>query len=164
MRPSAKASNLEVAWVPPENYHLTLKYLGWCRLAVLELLKDELSTLLAKDSSFEIRMRGVGAFPAEKKARVFWVGLERGERELAALAKKIDEAMAEFGFEPEKRAFVPHVTLGRFRKVGDATNLVLPFSDQNVRGGRVERITLYESFQGPKGTHYHRHAHWPLAW
>src|SRR5512139_1568460 len=101
----------EVRWVRAAGLHVTLKFLGWVAPARLEQVHATLSTAVAEQPPLPVRARGLGAFPSWRRPRVLWVGLEA--EGLAALAARVDEAMSRLGFEPEKRAFTPHITLGR---------------------------------------------------
>jgi RNA 2',3'-cyclic 3'-phosphodiesterase len=100
----------EPRWVRPESMHVTLKFVGEKTAEVVEEIKQALGTIRA--SAIEISFRGYGFFPTAKAPRVFWIGISAGP-ELAALAKSVDEAVAEFGVSREEHAFSPHLTLAR---------------------------------------------------
>src|SRR5437879_5853282 len=99
-------------WVHPEGLHLTLKFLGNVADEKRSAIEDRLKSIRA--SRFSLSVQHVGAFPNPRSPRVLWVGIE-STSELPALAEQIDSAMAAVGFEREKRAFTPHVTLARFK-------------------------------------------------
>lgn len=99
-------------WVPPENWHVTVKFLGstWPRLVdrVLESVADVASSR----SAFRTRLEGLGSFPSARRARVLWAGLDDTDGRMAAIAGAVDEALAG-EFEPEKRPFAAHLTVAR---------------------------------------------------
>jgi RNA 2',3'-cyclic 3'-phosphodiesterase len=100
----------DARWVGPESLHVTLKFMGNKSAEQVEEIKRALTRIPA--CAPEISFRGYGFFPTSKAPRVFWVGVA-GNRQLAALAKSVDEATAALGFTQEEQAFAPHLTLAR---------------------------------------------------
>lgn len=105
-------SGLPVRWLPPENYHLTLKFLGEVPPEELDRIRDVVADVAAKSSPFKMRLSGFGAFPSLRRPRVIWVGAEPIP-EMRALKHDLEWELASLGFERELRAFHPHVTIGR---------------------------------------------------
>lgn len=102
----------DVSWVAPDKFHVTLKFLG-------DITEEQLSDVCAcvdgavrSFPPFHMSFGGLGAFPKLQKARVLWAGVEDGARELIALAKVVDDRLAQLGFEKEHK-FSAHITLGR---------------------------------------------------
>ncbi len=104
----------QLTWVRAENLHLTLKFIGHASEENLPAIRDVLSATKLH-SPLELRFRGIGFFPSEKRPRVLWVGVE-SPPELARLARDIDSALARLGFPAEERAFSPHLTLARSKE------------------------------------------------
>ena len=100
-------------WVPPENWHMTLKFLGrtWPRL--VDWVLETVRVVTAEQVPFDTSVTGLGSFPSKRRARVLWAGLDDGADRFAALAGALDAALAR-EFETEKRAFTPHLTIARF--------------------------------------------------
>ncbi|MGZ8624657.1 MAG: RNA 2',3'-cyclic phosphodiesterase [Actinomycetota bacterium] len=100
-------------WVPTRSQHVTLKFLGttWPRL--VDTVIQGVGEVAATHVPFETRVAELGAFPSARRARVLWIGLEDPAGRLAAIAAGLDEKLAK-DFEPEKRAFTPHLTVARF--------------------------------------------------
>ncbi|HXF73971.1 MAG TPA: RNA 2',3'-cyclic phosphodiesterase [Actinomycetota bacterium] len=130
-------------WVPPENWHVTVKFLGrtWPRL--LAWVEDRVRAVAADHRPFQIRASGVGAFPSARRARVLWVGLDDPEGGLRSLARGLDAAL-EREFPPERRDFTAHLTVAR-----SEPPLALPedFARTELRSEpfEVRALVLYRS-------------------
>jgi RNA 2',3'-cyclic 3'-phosphodiesterase len=98
-------------WVPRENMHVTLKFLGrtWPRLADWVPAQVEAAALAV--SPFLARLRGVGSFPSAKRGRALWAAFEDADP-IAGLAADIERSLAA-EFPAEKRPFHPHLTVAR---------------------------------------------------
>jgi RNA 2',3'-cyclic 3'-phosphodiesterase len=103
----------DVAWTPPQNLHLTLKFLGSVLPEGVASLADSLAGIAATQPAFEVAFRGVGAFPSANRPRVLWVGAAADP--LVQLAGAVEVASIAVGVAPETRPYHPHVTLGRVR-------------------------------------------------
>jgi len=109
VRPLSRA----VAWVPAQNLHLTLKFLGEQtdgRLAEAVLALEEAA---AGRAAFAITLHGLGAFPGMERARVLWVGVAEGALEVRALQSQVEAVLERRGFTRESRPWHPHLTIGR---------------------------------------------------
>ena len=99
-------------WVPPEQIHLTLAFLGEVEETAVGHLHDELSRI--RIPSFKLRPAGTGCFPGRQRARVLWVGLEP-EPHLRDLAAAVQSVLLACGIPQEERPFSPHITLARLK-------------------------------------------------
>lgn len=102
-----------IRWVPPRNVHLTLKFLGETPEQDVPRLEAALERVCLGRRAFDLALEGVGAFPSTNKARTSWVGAGEGSEPLRTLAEGVESALRDLGFEPEKRPFHPHATVGR---------------------------------------------------
>lgn len=100
-------------WRPPENFHLTLSFIGEADRHGFGAAIDALSAIEAP--SFELRLSGVGFF-GDKQPRTLWAGVEPSPA-LDHLQAKTERALRRAGFDLEKRKFKPHVTLAYLRNV-----------------------------------------------
>ncbi len=103
-----------IRWLPPANFHLTLKFLGDIDEARVEPIAAALERDLCPFSCFTINAKGLGVFPDLKRPRILWVGLVGDE--LNVLASRVEKTLIPFGFAAERRAFAPHLTVGRWRE------------------------------------------------
>jgi len=164
----AQMGDVPVRWVPAENMHLTLKFLGDVSLANLDLLTDIIRSEAAERDEMVISLGGVGAFPHPRRPRVIWAGVE-APPELEMLQRCIERETARIGYPPEERPFSPHITLGRVsrgaapaevRAVGD----VLQANKVGFLGvARLKEVHLYRSDLQRGGAVYTRMFSAPLG-
>jgi len=149
----SKDAGLDLKWVAPTNYHVTLKFLGWTRDEAIAAIVDGLQTALAGVSPFRFRTARLGAFPSLEKASVVWAGVD-DPAPLTEVASRIETACEGLGFAREKRGFHPHVTLARLRETRAVKELVLPLSEQMFSDSRCDGVTLFESETKSSGSVY----------
>jgi 2'-5' RNA ligase len=139
-----------VRWVPPENLHVTLRFLGDIPPAQVPVLAGALAEIAAGQSPFRLRLGRVAGFPSARRPRV--ISCEVGPRApLEQLAEAVEQAVAKLGFEPEQRRFRPHLTLGRVR---DRIRAHPPVTAPVTAAGEaqsVDAITLFRSRLGRSG-------------
>lgn len=150
-----------IRWVPVDNIHLTLKFLGDVSLANLEMLKKILHSEVGRHHSFEMSVGELGAFPTLRRPRVIWIGVE-APPELMAIQTGIEDETARLGYAREERPFSPHLTMGRVSRNAtsqDAHRIseVLGSYKAGFLGAtRVQMVHLYRSDLQPGGAVYSR--------
>lgn len=136
--------------VPPEQMHLTLKFIGEVESGLVADIRECLHTVRAQP--FTMRLQGVGYFPPRGAPKVVWAGVEPQEGVLR-LRNSVEKSLRDTGLPRDKKKFFPHLTLCRLKnsppkKVARflETNalLVTPYFE-------VEHFTLYSSVLTPKG-------------
>ena len=151
-----------VRWVRPEGVHLTLKFLGDIDADSVPTISEALGRCAASAAPFDLFLEGVGAFPNPRRPRVVWVGLGGGMEPLATLQQSIERELEAIGFARERRAFTPHLTLGRVRDristtqsraLSEALGVV---SVQPGVGLPVREVSLMKSDLRPSGAVYTR--------
>jgi 2'-5' RNA ligase len=142
-------------WTRPSGWHVTLKVLGstWPRL--VDEVHEAVATVARAAGPFESQLTDVGAFPSARRARVIWAGLADPEARFARLVSDLDETLVEH-FDPEKRAFTPHLTLARLTPPRDLGEFVPELPGMSVGSERfaVDGLVLYRSHLSPKGATY----------
>ena len=83
-------------WVPPENYHLTLRFIGEVESWQAQDVDDALANIRARP--FELSLRGLGTFEKAGRISALWVGVEKTEA-LAFLQAKVETALQRVGLE-----------------------------------------------------------------
>jgi 2'-5' RNA ligase len=149
----ARDAGVEIRWVAPVNYHVTLKFLGWTHVETLGPLRDGLDGVVAGMQRFSFRTARLGGFPSLDKTNVVWAGIEGGDA-LGELAGRIEGVTMPLGFPADKRAFHAHVTLGRVRETRAVRGVVLPLSEQMFGETSVDSMTLFESETKSSGSVY----------
>ncbi len=145
----------DVRWVRAEGMHVTLKFLGWVETNRLAQVHESVAAAVASAPALRVRARGLGAFPGWRRPRVLWVGLE-GEG-LAALAHTVEAAVIRLGFEPERRAFTPHITLGRVSGMRGWSRVEEVFKthlSDDFGESLIDTVTIYRSTLHPHGAVY----------
>ena len=104
-------------WVPPENLHLTLRFIGETPRHVAEEIDHALAAL--RVSTFPLTLSGTGIFNRAGRASALWAGIERREP-VEHLCRKIETALQRIGLPPERKRFQPHVTLARVDGIAEA--------------------------------------------
>jgi 2'-5' RNA ligase len=150
----ARDGGLDLKWVAPASYHLTLKYLGWTRSTALAALDDALVRAAAGQPGFTFKTARLGGFASIDKATVLWAGVEEPSGALGKLAAAIETAMVGIGYAAETRPYHPHITLARLRETRPLKDVVLPVAEQMFGDTRVDAITLFESETKPSGSVY----------
>jgi len=154
-----------VRWVPRENLHVTLQFLGDVDASRVPELERVLADALREARAFPLRCASFGTFPSRGVPRVFWAGLDQGVKELAALASLVERALLPGGFvSPSDRPFRAHVTLGRSRGSRGLERLVAAGKEW-VPSGNVHTLAearLVESRLEPRGAVYAPVARFPL--
>ncbi len=105
-----------VRWIPPENLHLTLKFLGDVEQAIIPDIQTILDLLAARHLPITARFGGLDAFPNRRRPRIIWLGVTEGSDHLIALVKDLSRGLTKLGFDPDRKRFTPHLTLGRVKR------------------------------------------------
>ena len=142
------AAVCEGRFVPAENHHLTLAFLGEVGEAEARLAMDALDVACADVGPVPLAATGLGPFGRARDATL-WLGIEK-DPQLMGLAERVREELAARGLSFDEKDFLPHVTIARRARVprGSLGELAFPLPDE------ATRVTLFRSILEPDGARY----------
>ena len=146
-----------VRWVPHQNLHLTLKFLGDLAPEELDQASAGLGDAAAGVAPFTLVLHGLGAFPGLERPRVIWVGVAEGAKETQALQSRVEAALAQRGFVREGRPYSPHLTIGRVgnpRGLESLRTAIVRDAHQRFGTLHVSAVSLMRSDLSPGGARY----------
>jgi 2'-5' RNA ligase len=104
-----------VRWTKPEQFHLTLRFLGDVPVERVAALQEAVNAVCRGSPALRLRAQGTGFFPNARSPRVIWAGVNDGEGHLVDLQKKIEAVVRLFTKESGTERFAGHVTVGRVK-------------------------------------------------
>jgi 2'-5' RNA ligase len=107
-----------VRWTRPEQFHLTLKFLGNVDGCQTTGLTEAVQAAIRPFPALTLQMAGIGFFPDPRSPRIVWAGVHDAEQRLATLQQVVEAATAKFTSEPAVEKFSGHVTLARIKRIG----------------------------------------------
>ena len=140
-------------WVPPQNLHLTLSYIGEASNILLKDLADVLRGLAVQ--AFCMQLRGINNFTSRGLSTSIWVGVAE-KSSLFSLQSKIKNCLQINRIPKDKRQFSPHVTLARLKNVRpeDTAGFIAFNNLFKTRSFWVQSFTLFESISTKEGSFY----------
>jgi 2'-5' RNA ligase len=156
-----------IRWIPPENLHLTVWFLGEVSdaraTAVLDALRPAMRT-----AAFDLHLSGFGAFPPSGPPKVLWIGVSGGLPELAAAHDEVGARLQPWGFPPEGRAFSAHLTIARLKEPPHGAAraaLRQAIAHEPADAGRchIDSLTVFRSRTMAGGAVYERLLRVPLS-
>jgi 2'-5' RNA ligase len=150
-----------VRWVPAENLHLTLKFLGDISSAHVEFLTQMLRAEADSHRCFDMHFTGLGSFPNPKRPRLIYIGIQ-ASAELIALQHAVESGADKLGYRSKDRGFSPHLTLGRIKHASQMAaadqqkirHALERTQNDSLGIARVDYIHLYKSDLKPTGSEY----------
>lgn len=146
----------KIRWVDPENFHLTLKFLGNTPEDKIDLISEVISSTVESYGKFDFDLKNTGIFGSSYKPRVIWFGIHDAEQIKSLgmeLIKKLDVA----GFSKDRQNFVTHLTIGRITRIVDKqifNREIEKVREVFLQHIIVDKVILYESILSSKGPTY----------
>ena len=151
---NADKKEMNMKWVPPTNFHITISFIGDTDVNEIPKIQAALEDTCKVFNPFDLKIEDMGAFSSEHDARVIWLGVQN-KRYLNELKHELDRNLAERGvtMAMELREFVPHLTIGRLRNPKSVKDMISPFKRKSFGKLHVNEVVLYES---------HLHGNFPV--
>jgi 2'-5' RNA ligase len=141
--------------VKPQNIHVTMRFLGNISQLMIDLIHEEMKHV--SFAPFDIELRGLGAFPSLRYARVVWAGIQKGADELVNISNQLEPRLSRLGFKPDPKGFSPHLTIARIRTGRHKAELVKcveDLADYEFGIIKADYLRLKKSVLTPKGPIY----------
>ena len=154
-----KKSGFSAKWTPPENIHLTMKFLGDTPVSAIEAIGRELASAADGFPPLTLRAQGLSVFPGPRRARVLWTGTGGETDRLAVLHQQVEDNLAAIGFDKEARPFKAHLTIARFKGHVDPEAVIAVmtrYGDFASESFKANALSLFESRLTPQGPVYRK--------
>ena len=141
--------------VEPQNIHVTMRFLGNISPPMVDFIHEEMKKI--SFTPFEIELKGLGAFPSLKYARVVWAGIRKGADELMNVFNQLEPRLKRIGFKPDPKGFSPHLTIARVktgRHKAELVKCVKDLADYEFGIIKADCLRLKKSVLTPKGPIY----------
>ncbi|KQT31234.1 2'-5' RNA ligase [Sphingomonas sp. Leaf412] len=151
-------------WQDDEQLHVTIRFLGEVARDRAEDIATALSHVAAPVAA--ARVEGVGAFDRRGRVDTLWARVLPVEP-LAALHRKVDQALSRAGVAPDTRRYLPHITVARLPRGGQdpvaTAHWIADHAALAVPAFTLDHLYLYESHVRSDGARYEAIARWPLS-
>ncbi|XDD50331.1 RNA 2',3'-cyclic phosphodiesterase [Leptospira sp. WS92.C1] len=143
----------DVRWVPEENFHITLVFLGEQSPEQIETLSEFCSKV--SHPEFHLSLSSVGTFGKQKSPSILFADI-LSSPELSHLQKILDSGLRRLGFTPDRQDYHPHLTIGRFKNSNESRILMYleEFSNFSSSDFRVSEFHIYFSRNRSDGPVY----------
>lgn len=147
------AFSREVNWIPEENLHMTLNFVGDIDdREVPEFCRDA-TEVIEKFEPFELVIGGLGGFPSLEEPNSVWIGVEEGGEEMAHMSRQITKFLRDWSLGKSRFDFAPHMTIGRIKKSNrcpeELSKLLYRFRNHDAGSCHVDQVRICSStFEG----------------
>ncbi len=148
-------------WIDPENYHITLRFIGDIDRRIARDIENELGVILREP--LEITLTDLSVFGGEKPHAI--IASVKPTRALLELQHEHERIMRDLGLPKDPRKFTPHITLARLRGTGvmDVVEYLSSRQAFHVQGFTASSFELYSAKPSTGGGPYVIEASYPLG-
>ncbi len=143
-----------IRWVDPKNLHLTLKFFGETPEEKISEIEKALEKI--NFAPFDLELGNLKIFGSRYNPRVLFVEALKAES-FMILGFLVNEKIKPLGYETDRQNFVPHLTLGRIKKISDREyfqQIIVNLSGRPLQTQHVSEFYLYESILHSSGPEY----------
>ncbi len=151
-----KLGGSQINWTKSENQHITIKFLGSTAKEIIPKICETLDEISKNTEPFKLISSNLGVFGSSYKPRIIWLSFAE-TKILEDLAKTVHQKAIPLGFEPDRQNFVPHLTLGRIRKIDSKRyfqQIMEELRHPEIPEIYIDKIYLYESRLQKNGAEY----------
>ncbi len=155
----------QVRWVPPEQYHLTVKFIGEIAEARWAEIRNRLDQAAAETPAFALSISGLSRLEVRGQVRIIMAEVVSADQRLNRLHRRIDQEFAGLGIPLDTRPLRPHLTLGRVRSNHSLNKLLRRL--EHYAAGRIAplgpwpvgEVSLMQSMPSAQGVVYRGRHH-----
>ena len=164
LKEAAQQSGAEIKWIPPQNMHVTIRFLGQVTEPMVQAIKDNIEPVTRGFAPFELTAANLGFFPDEENPKIVWIGVDDPGKELSSLYSKVAKTIEEAGFKSDNTPFKSHITIGRVKNAPPnmASELVQQFKQLSFGVSKISDLICYQSDLKQTGADYHKIWRLPL--
>lgn len=154
LQENLKHENMQ--WIPKNNFHITLRFLGETATSQIEKIGVELENISHRFSAFQFNLKGFGFFKRKGIPSVLYAKTENSKT-LNQLAEEVEKSMQKLGFEEKTKDFKPHLTLGRIKHLDQKEkfiSLVQKSEETSLQKVALSEIIFYQSSLHSNGPVY----------
>jgi 2'-5' RNA ligase len=140
----AEQKEIEVRWVPVDNYHVTLVFLGNTPDEKIPEIESITENIVQKFAPFSLKITDIGAFPDEFSSRVLWFGVQNSKA-LRSLQDNLATDLKDIIYKSEEGDYTPHLTIGRLRNPHRTKDMTSPFVRKRFAKIEIKDVILYET-------------------
>ncbi len=147
--------NDKIKWVEPDNFHITLKFLGDTQDIDIQNIAKDLE-IIGRHKEFPISIENFGVFPNIRSPRVFWFGV-KNFLPLEKIKNEIDNIVQKYGFATDTKKFKPHLTIARPKFINDRKiieKFIEKYQNKTIQEAKIDKIIFYESTLTRQGAIY----------
>jgi 2'-5' RNA ligase len=145
-----------IAWVESGVMHMTLKFLGSTAEDQIPVIEKAMTGIVKEMSPLDFQFSQLGIFGSSYNPRVIWLGTPQPEK-LSIMGNTVLDGLHQAGFSRDRQNFVPHLTLGRIKKVENKKmfqETIDQFKNQLVINGTIREVLLFHSTLSTSGPIY----------
>ena len=155
-RSNSQLSQNRMSWTKPDNWHITLYFLGNTLSERIPLLTELIAQSFESVNTFTSELKEVGVFPNQQNPKVLWLGLQTLSPVVNAY-QQLGELLKQNGFAFDEKPLKPHLTIARIKSIENCAairSIQEQYSGFNFGSAAIDRIVLFESILTQDGPVY----------